>query len=79
MTPERAVALAVGIMAIAFGLMLMPYANALRRRMLKSREPPPVEVTVLGGHRSGRAHVLPVLFFVAGAVLVLLGLFGDPA
>lgn len=75
---ERIAALIVGIFAICFGLMLLPIANALRRRMLARREPPPVvEVTVTQRiPRGWRSHVIPMFFIVFGAALVLLAVSG---
>lgn len=77
MTVERIAALFVGAVAICFGLMLLPYANALRRRLLASCEPPPVGEVKLTRNvpRGWRAHILPASFLTLGAALVLFALF----
>ena len=76
---ERIVAPIVGVLAICFGLMLLPIANALRRRMLKRRAPPPVvEVTVTHRiPRGWRSHVIPMFFVVFGVTLVLMAVFSS--
>jgi hypothetical protein len=77
-TPERIVALLIGVAAISFGSMLLPYAGALRRKMLRSREPPPVVELRLthGMSRTWRNHLVPWMFLSFGVALLLLAVFG---
>ena len=78
MTPERIVALLIGAAAIFFGLMLLPHADALRRKMLQGREPPPVvELRLTHGiSRTWRNHLVPWMFLLFGVALLLLAVFG---
>jgi hypothetical protein len=78
MSADRIAALIIGLCAIGFGLMLLPWAGALRRRMLKKGEPEPV-VRVLTDASlpiAWRHHVLPWLFILLGTALFAAGLQG---
>lgn len=74
---ERIVALVIGVFAICFGLMLLPYADALRRRMVARRQPLWGGFRLLDGlPRTSRNHVLPMVFVAFGVVLVGFAIFG---